>query len=146
MARYAVPILVVLAATSVVTLAERDEIAAAWLARADRAAKRLAEPGLDACDVAYERAFQRPKENARPPFRVFELAVEISGRTLRASYSYRVGKVASFELISLPPGWIARQRVNSKTLSILVAAANCGMDFCTSDPLVAGPCPGDTPE
>jgi len=145
-ARHTIPIAIVLAATSAAALAATDEIAEAWSTRADRAAKRLTQPGLDACDVAYERAFQRAKENARPPFRVFELAVEISGQTLRASYSYRGGRIAAFELISLPAGWIGRQRASSKTLSILVGPANCALDFCTSDPLIAGPCPGDTPE
>ena len=63
-ARHTIPIAIVLAATSAAALAATDEIAEAWSTRADRAAKRLTQPGLDACDVAYERAFQRAKEDA----------------------------------------------------------------------------------
>ncbi len=144
--RSTVSVLVVLGAIAVPAFAATDEITAAWSVRADRAAKRLTQPGLDACDVAYEKAFQHAKESARPPFRVFELAAEISGQALRVSYSYRGGRLTSFEVITLPSGWIGRQRVNSKTLSILVGSAKCAMDFCTSDPLAAGPCPGDPPE
>ena len=119
-ARHTIPIAIVLAATSAAALAATDEIAEAWSTRADRAAKRLTQPGLDACDVAYERAFQRAKENARPPFRVFDLAVEISGQTLRASNSLaRVderGNRQTADLIELgcgsppPQGQNARQQ------------------------------------
>jgi hypothetical protein len=65
---------------------------------------------------------------------------------MRVSYSFRSGRLASFELISLPANWLARQRTGSKTLTILVAPSRCAMDFCTSDPFVAGACAGDTPE
>jgi hypothetical protein len=49
-------------------------------------------------------------------FRIFELSVDISGQVLGASYAYRDGKLASFQLTSLPPRWMARQRASSKTL------------------------------
>ncbi len=123
-----------------------DELVKSWAKRASTAKKRLAAPGLDACDMAVERAFQRVKESTTGKFRSFGLQVDISGKVLTASYSYRDGRLVSFELITLPGRWIARQRAESKTLSILVPDANCAFDLCTSDPFAAGPCPGDTPE
>jgi hypothetical protein len=123
-----------------------DELAKKWAQRADAAAKRLVAPGLDACDIAVERAFKAAKESMKGDFRSFELNVDISGSALNASYSYKDGRLASFELYKLPSRWVARQRVGSKTLSILVADSYCAFDLCTNDPFADGPCPGDTPE
>lgn len=127
-------------------VAAEDALRKAWLARSEAASSYLERPGLDACDQAIGRAFQKPREIKRGPFRSFELDVELSGQSLRAAYSYRDGELASFELRSLPRGWIARQRSNTKTLSILVGPATCAMDFCTADPFKQGPCAGDVPE
>ena len=126
--------------------AATDELGRLWLARSETATRHLAQPGLDACDIAIDKAFQQPRERTGEVFRTFDLTVELSGQVLQASYSYRGGNLASFELISLPSKWVARQRAKSKTLSILVAPANCALDFCTNDPFAQGPCPGDSPE
>ena len=123
-----------------------NQIADAWRQRAQVAAKKLTEPGLDACDRGLELAFQYPKEFMTSAWHRYGLAVQISNQTLYASYTYNSRGLASFELVSLPPGWIARQRVDSKTLSILVGAANCALDFCTNNPFASGACPGDKPE
>jgi len=123
-----------------------DQIANSWHQRAQVAAKRLSEPGLDACDSGREVAFQHPRAFVAGILRHYELSVQVSGQTLRVSYSYNGQNLASFELISLPLSWIARQRVDSKTLSILVGPANCALDFCTNDPFALGPCSGDKPE
>ncbi len=123
-----------------------DQISNAWRQRSLLAAKKLAGPGLDACDRGLELAFQHPKEFMAGTLRTYELTVQVSNQTLLASYSYKGQKLASFELIFLPPGWIARQRVDSKTLSILVGTADCALDFCTNNPFASGPCSGDKPE
>ncbi len=123
-----------------------DQTANVWRQRARVAVKKLTEPGLDACDRGLELAFQQPKESTTGNLRTYDLFVQVSNQTLRASYSYKDQKLSSFQLISLPLNWFARQRVDSKTLSIIVGTANCVMDFCTNDPLVLGPCPGDKPE
>ena len=128
------------------TQAAPDELAHRWADRSALASKQLAEPGLDACDMALHRAFEHPKQADYPPFRTFDLAADIGDQTMKVSYSYRHGRLASFQLVSLPPNWIARQRTGSKTLSILVAPARCAMDFCTDDPFVLGACAGDTAE
>lgn len=123
-----------------------DELAKKWEQRADAAVKKLVTPGLDACDIATERAFKNAKESVKGNYRSFDLIFGISGSTLNASYSYKDGRLASLELYSLPSRWVARQRVGSKTLSILVADSYCAFDLCTNDPFAAGPCLGDTPE
>jgi hypothetical protein len=126
--------------------ASADELGTMWLARSEAASKHLAQPGLDVCDIALDKAFQHPREINSGSFRTFDLKVELDGQVLQASYSYKSGNLSSFNLISLPPKWFATQRASTKTLSILVGAANCAMDFCTNDPLAIGPCAGDTPE
>ena len=135
-----------LTASSLRAYAADDELGRVWLARSELASKHLSHPGNDACDIALDRAFAHPREINTRVFRTFNLLVELGGQTLQVSYSYRGGQLASFELVALPPKWIARQRTNSKTLSVLVASANCAMDFCTSNPLAPGACAGDTPE
>ena len=123
-----------------------DELAKKWAQRSAAAAKRLVAPGLDACDTGVEGAFKAAKESLAGAFRSFELEIDISGNVLNVSYSYKGGKLASFEFYNLPGGWIARQRVGSKTLSVLVPDSNCALDLCTNDPFAVGPCPGDAPE
>jgi hypothetical protein len=126
--------------------ASPDELGQRWSERSALASKHMAEPGLDACDLAIDRAFAHPKEGRSDPFRSFVLDADVGGQALSVSYSFRQGRLASFELVSLPAGWIARQRAGSKTLTVLVAPAHCAMDFCTDDPFAVGACAGDTPE
>jgi hypothetical protein len=121
-------------------------LAKKWAQRADTAAKRLVAPGLDACDMAVERAFEAVKKSIAENFQLFGLQVDISGNTLNAAYLYKDGKLAAFQLYKLPSRWAAKQRVGSKTLSIFVADSNCAFDLCTDDPFASGPCPGDIPE
>jgi hypothetical protein len=144
--RWLLVTILLLPLTHAVANTNGDPIANAWRQRAQVAAKKLAEPGLDACDRGIELAFQKAKESTTGTIRTYELLVQVSKQTLRAAYSYEGQKLSSFELISLPPNWFARQRVDSKTLSIIVGTANCAMDFCTDNPLVPGSCVGDKPE
>ena len=123
-----------------------DELGQRWRERSALAAEHLAAPGLDACDVAIGKAFEQPRQTEHSPFRTFDLAARVNGQAMEFSYSFRQGRLASFQLVSLPAGWIARQRTGSKTLSVLVAPARCAMDLCTDDPFVQGACAGDVPE
>jgi len=117
-----------------------DPVGAAWKARAGTAAKRLATAGLDQCDKAVELAFRQPNEVASGTQRSFELLIEIDRQALVASYSYERQRLNSFALLALPPGWLAVQKSDSKTLNILVVGANCSFDLCTGDPFTTGPC------
>jgi len=121
----------------------RDEIGNAWKARAAKAAKNLAGSGLDACDMAFERAFERPKEGTSGSLRVFELTFDIRGKKMVATYSYDSGRLDAFGIVMLPQRWMAVQRANSKTLNILVADEHCAFDLCTRDPFSIGPCRGE---
>ena len=75
-----------------------DEIGNAWKARAAKAAKNLAGGGLDACDMAFERAFERPKEGSSGALRVFELTFDIKGKKMIASYSYEGARLDTFAI------------------------------------------------
>jgi hypothetical protein len=117
-----------------------DPVGKAWKARAEAATKRLASAGLDKCDRGLELAFQQPNQVASGTQRSFELPVEIDRQAMVASYSYEGPRLTSFVLLALPPGWLAVQKTDSKTLNILVTGSNCSFDLCTSDPFAAGPC------
>src|SRR6266567_4550656 len=97
----------------------------AWKARAEAATKKLAASGLDKCDKGLELAFQQPNEVTSGIHRNFELMIEIDKEAMVASYSYEGQRLTSFVLLALPPGWLAVQKTDSKTLNILVSDSNC---------------------
>ena len=117
-----------------------DLVGNAWRSRAEVATKKLAAPGLDKCDKAVELAFQHPNEVNLGKQRSFELLIEIDRQAMVASYSYVGQQLTSFVLIVLPSGWLAVQKIESKTLNIIVEGSNCTFDLCTNDPFITGPC------
>jgi len=117
-----------------------DIVGKAWKSRAEAATKRLATPGLDKCDKGLELAFQVPNEVNSGKQRSYELLIEIDNQSMVASYTYAGPKLTSFALLVLPPGWLAVQNTDSKTLNILVAASGCSFDLCTNDPFASGSC------
>lgn len=117
-----------------------DLVGNAWRTRAEVATKKLVAPGLDKCDKAVELAFQKPNVVTSGKQRNFELLIDIDGQAMVASYSYVGQQLTSFDLIILPPEWLAVQKAESKTLNILVAGSNCTFDLCTNDPFITGPC------
>lgn len=118
-----------------------DPVSAAWRARAKLAAKKLAGPGLDACDRGVELAFQHPEEKVSGNRRDFILAIEVDGKTMLVTYSYETQRLEAFGILALPPGWLALQKAGSKTLTVLLSSASkCALDLCTDDPTAGGPC------
>ena len=117
-----------------------DLVGKAWKNRAETAARKLAVPGLDKCDKGVELAFQQFREVSLNKKRNFELMIEIDKEAMAAAYSYEGQRLDSFVLLALPPGWLAVQKTNSKTLNLLVAESNCSFDLCMNDPFTAGPC------
>lgn len=117
-----------------------DSVGKAWKSRAEAATKKLATPGLDKCDKGLELAFQHPNEVTSGKERSFELMIEIDRQAMVASYSYEGKRLTSFALLALPPGWLAVQKTDSKTLNILVTRSNCSFDLCTNAPFTTGPC------
>lgn len=117
-----------------------DPVGKAWKTRAESATKKLALPGLDKCDKGVELAFQQLREVTLGKNRNFELLIEIDKQEMVASFSYEGLRLDSFVLLALPPGWLAVQKTDSKTLNILVADANCSFELCLNDPFTAGPC------
>lgn len=117
-----------------------DFVGNAWRLRAEAATKKLDDPGLDECDKAIEHAFQHPKELISGNLRIFELKINIADQTMLATYSYEGQRLSAFGLVALPPQWLAVQKTESKTLSILVWSSNCAFDLCTNDPFMTGPC------
>jgi hypothetical protein len=118
-----------------------DPVGKVWKARAEAAAKRLASPGLDKCDKGVELSFKQYNEVTSGTKRSYELQIEIDRQEMVASYTYEGQRLTSFVLLALPPGWLAVQKADSKTLNILVEGANCSFDLCTHDPFTAGACP-----
>jgi len=117
-----------------------DPVGRAWKIRAETATRKLALPGLDKCDKGVELAFQQFREVTLSKKRNFELMIEIDKEEMVASYSYEGQRLDSFVLLALPPGWLAVQKTDSKTLNILVADSNCSFDLCMNNPFTAGPC------
>lgn len=117
-----------------------DLVGRAWKTRAETASRKLALPGLDKCDKGVELAFKQPREVTSGKKSNFELTIEIDKQEMTVSYSYEGQRLDAFLLLALPPGWLAVQKTDSKTLSILVADSNCSFDLCTDDPFTAGPC------
>lgn len=122
-----------------------DIVGNAWKGRAEAATKKLATPGLDMCDKGLELAFQQPNEVSSGKQRSFELLIEIGNEAMVASYTYAGQKLKSFAVLALPPGWLAVQNTDSKTLNILVAASGCSFDLCTNDPFASGACADQRP-
>jgi len=118
-----------------------DPVSAAWRARAELAAKRLAGPGLDACDRGVELAFQHPEEKVTGSRRAFFLSIEVDGNAMLVTYSYEMQRLEAFGVVALPPGWFALQKAGSKTLTVLLShGSKCALDLCTDDPTAGGPC------
>jgi hypothetical protein len=119
---------------------EPDAIGKAWRARAALAAKKLAGPGLDACDRGVEAAFQHPSEKVSGNQRSFLLTIEVGDQAMMVSYSYEGQRLDSFAIVALPARWFALQKADSKTLTVLLGSGKCALDLCTNDPLIDGPC------
>lgn len=119
-----------------------DPVEKGWQARAETATKRLATPGLDKCDSGLERAFREQNPVTSGTQRSFELMIEIDSQSMLASYTYEGQRLISFALLELPPGWLAVQKTDSKSMSILVQSSGCSFDLCTNDPFAAGSCAG----
>jgi len=117
-----------------------DLVGRGWKTRAEAATRKLALPGLDKCDKGVELAFQKFREVTSGKKRNFELTIEIDKQEMVAWYTYEGQRLDSFLLLALPPGWLAVQKTDSKTLSILVADSNCSFDLCMNDPFTAGSC------
>lgn len=121
---------------------KNDAVDKAWQQRAEQARKKLAGPGLDECDKGLERAFASVKQMpSNDDQRAYALNIEVAGQTMQAAYFYNGAQLTDFMLVSLPQSWMAKQKTNSKLLSILVMKANCALDLCTDDPFSGGACP-----
>lgn len=121
--------------------ASPDAVARAWQQRAEQAKRNLTGSGLDACDRALEQAFAGARASAQGPRRSYELAIAVAGGTARMAFNYDGNRLSDFVLITLPDRWLGVQKPGSKTLSFLVADANCALDLCTDAPLAAAACP-----
>jgi hypothetical protein len=117
-----------------------DSVGKAWSDRAAAATKKLAAPGLDKCDKGVEEAFQYPEETTSGNLRSFNLMIDIDGQEMVVSYSYVGQLLKAFILDELPPGWLAEQKTDSKTLKIIVESSKCTFELCTNDPFVSGQC------
>ena len=140
--RIALAVVIIFLATFSVRIADSalDDIGRQWKDRAEAASKRLATSELDECDKAVERAFQDVKESVSGAKRIFELKINISDQTMVVYYSFEGQRLGDFVLGTLPPGWVAIQKTDSKTISILVGKSDCAFDLCTSNPFIIGPC------
>lgn len=118
-----------------------DAVAKAWQQRAEQAKKNLTGSGLDACDRALEQAFASAQASTKGPRRSYELHIAVAGGTARMAFNYDGGRLSEYFLITLPDRWLAVQKPDSKTLSFLVADANCALDVCTDAPLAGSVCP-----
>ena len=105
------------------------------------AKSRIAKGGLDACDLALEKAFQAAKQTKEKDVRSYNLAIEVDGRVLGAFYRYTGDKLDGFALVAVPSQWVAYQKADSKTLRFVVAPPqNCAFSLCTNGPTADGPC------
>jgi len=123
--------------------AKADDLSNTWHSRAERARAALKEPTLDACDKAYEHAYASAREENAGDQRYFHLAFDIGTGRMRVAYVYEANRLANFLIVALPPQWLAVQKADGKTLSVLVQEAQCAFDLCTNDPFAAGPCKGE---
>lgn len=120
-----------------------DSVTRGWSARAALAEKRLQAGGLDACDRAVETAFAGARAKADGAKRIYLLKIEVEGERLPmlAAYGYDGSRLEDFVVVALPPGWLLRQPVGSRTLSVLLSTPSCAFDLCPSTPLAGAPCP-----
>lgn len=117
-----------------------DEVDKAWKARAERAAKKLAQPGLDECDRAVEVAFQNAKVESKGG-RLYPLEIHIGTERLLVGYHYEGTKLKDFSLYGVPAKWMVHQPVASKTISVVLGdGPRCAFDLCSNDPFSDGPC------
>lgn len=124
--------------------AKADDLKDAWNARAESAEIKLKGPGLDACDKAYEHAFASSTERMAGTQRSFNLTFDIGTERMRAAYVYDGNRLSGFLIVALPPRWLTVQKMDGKTLSVLVQEAQCAFDLCTDDPFALGPCSGES--
>jgi hypothetical protein len=119
----------------------KDPVDATWRARKELAQSRIAKGGLDACDLALEKAFQTAKLTKEKEVRSYDLTIEVDGRMLGAFYRYTGDKLDGFALVALPSQWVAYQKPDSKTIRFVVAPPqDCAFSLCTKGPTPNGPC------
>jgi hypothetical protein len=63
---------------------------------------------------------------------------------MRAAFVYEGERLSNFLIVALPPRWLAVQKVDGKTLNVLVPEAQCAFDLCIDDPFAEGPCSGES--
>jgi hypothetical protein len=148
--RQALPALLVSLLAAPVARADepKDPVEATWRARADLAKRRLAQGGLDDCDTAVERAFQKAKQTKekQKDARTYDLSIDIGGKALVVVYRYEGNQLDGFALVVVPPQFVAFQKADSKTFRFLLGAPqNCAFSLCTRGPTDDGPCAEKTP-
>jgi hypothetical protein len=117
-----------------------DALDKAWRARAERATKKLLQPGLDACDRAVELAFQKPK-GAVTSVRTYALEITVGKDTMLVGYHYDGQTLKDFSMFGVPPTWRVHQLTDSKTISVVLKnEPGCAFDLCSNDPFSDGPC------
>ena len=117
-----------------------DPVEVTWQSRTELARKRLDKGGLDACDLAVERAFLSHQRSGTGATRRFSLGIEIEDARLIATYEYSGAKLAVFGLLGVPSSWALYQKADSKTLTFLLGKGRCAFDLCTAGPTSEGYC------
>ncbi|MFY0666339.1 MAG: hypothetical protein JXQ97_17085 [Natronospirillum sp.] len=141
--------LLIAAATAVCVLAGpvmADTILDQWRQRAAIAQERLNNADFDACDVAYEYGFSSARQVRGGDRQTFEVTFQSDGQSMRVSYIYEGALLDSFVISALSPQWIAYQKVNNKTLTVIIPEERCAFDICTNDPFAIGFCSGESLE
>ncbi|MGZ6162424.1 MAG: hypothetical protein ACXWLS_03765 [Myxococcaceae bacterium] len=119
----------------------KDQVDTTWRARKELAQSRIAKGGLDACDLALEKAFKTAKLTKEKDVRSYDLTIDVDGRVLGAFYRYTGDKLDGFALVAMPSQWVAYQKADSKTIRFIVAPPQaCAFSLCTSGPTADGPC------
>jgi len=119
----------------------KDPVDEAWRARKELAKSRIAKGGLDACDLALEKAFQTAKLTKEKDVRSYDLVIKVDGRMVGAFYRYTGEKLDGFALVALPSQWVAYQKADSKTIRFVAAPPrDCAFSLCTNGPTDDGPC------
>jgi hypothetical protein len=115
----------------------------AWRARADLASRKLAQPGMDACDRAVEEAFRQPRTDTTDGHRTYLLSIGNGREQMLVAYFYEQDVFKTFSIGALPPGWVVLQNAGKKTVTVRPGGLKCVFDLCASDPLVEGACRED---
>jgi hypothetical protein len=90
------------------------------------------------------RAFDASTEKNEGGWRTYELAVDVGGEVLLATYRYQGTRLDGFGLVRLPSTWVAYQRAGSKTLRFLLGDPHrCAFSLCTRGPTSDGSCAGE---